>query len=176
MADVATLPGLGMSTFPLFVPTSTGTHGVTWDGTGKVSFNVPWTLHTPSSASVQATSGQLVTMSVLQSLTETVRNVRVSFESVLPSNMDQIGPKALLDGKEDFAEALRETGFRPEWPANVRFSRQKAFACCGMHACTCRLSAAQAPRARLCTCGRTFSAPALRCDDCARFQEALKNF
>lgn len=91
MADVATLPGLGMSTFPLFVPTSTGTHGVTWDGTGKVSFNVPWTLHTPSSASVQATSGQLVTMSVLQSLTETVRNVRVSFESVLPSNMDQIG-------------------------------------------------------------------------------------
>lgn len=87
-----------------------------------------------------------------------------------------IGPKALLDGKEDFAEALRETGFRPEWPANVRFSRQKAFACCGMHACTCRLSAAQAPRARLCTCGRTFSAPALRCDDCARFQEALKNF
>lgn len=91
MAAVATLPGLGVSTFPLFVPTATGAHDVVWDGTGTVTFSAPWTLTSPQSASVQATLGQLVTMSILQSQTEQIRNVRVNYEAILPFNMAQIG-------------------------------------------------------------------------------------
>lgn len=96
MAAVATLPGLGVSTFPLFVPTATGAHDVVWDGTGTVTFSAPWTSTGASSASVQATTGQLVTMSILQSQTEQIRNVRVSYSAsaLQPSRMADIGGAA----------------------------------------------------------------------------------
>lgn len=98
MAAVATLPlpvlsmpAIGMSQFALFVPSETGEHLVEWDGTNSVTFSAPFELLTPSSANVQCTVGQLVTMTVLLNASKTFSNVRVSFESIPPVNMDQIG-------------------------------------------------------------------------------------
>lgn len=83
---------LHVSTFPLFLPDASGTYLVEWTGTGVVTFNVPHVL-SGSSATVTATLNQLVTMGVLQSTTEQIRNVRVSFAApaIEPVNMDQIG-------------------------------------------------------------------------------------